>query len=78
MTYKIATNLPLDLYFVLDFSTTMEPRLASLAGLTQNLSKSHQTFLNPSNTTDLKKGNYLLTHFAFSQSRLILFVRDLS
>lgn len=37
MTYKIARNLPLDLYFVLDFSTTMKTRLESLADLTNNL-----------------------------------------
>ena len=39
MTYRIARNVPLDLYFVLDFSTTMKTRLTSLADLTQNLGK---------------------------------------
>ena len=43
MTYRIAQNQPLDLYFVLDFSTTMKTRLDSLADLTQNLSMHDRT-----------------------------------
>ena len=38
MEYRIAKNLPIDMYFVLDFTTTMQHRLKSLANLTANLS----------------------------------------
>lgn len=37
MTYKVARNLPMDMYFVLDFSTTMSQRLGTLADLTNTL-----------------------------------------
>jgi hypothetical protein len=38
VNYRVAENLPIDLYFVLDFTTTMKNRIKELAGLTKDLS----------------------------------------
>ena len=45
MQYRVASNVPIDMYFVLDFSTTMATRIKDLADLTEKLSKSWVTLL---------------------------------
>lgn len=37
MRYRVSQNLPIDMYFVLDFSVTMKSRIQDLADLTANL-----------------------------------------
>lgn len=38
LRYRVAANLPIDMYFVMDFTVTMRDRIQDLADLTEELS----------------------------------------